>query len=72
MPCLRRGSEIVKIRVRAFARFREIPCGDLALEVPGGAVTATLLADLRDRAGGFHGGRVGMLPVRRFTPHDRG
>ncbi|MCE5339484.1 MAG: hypothetical protein LLF90_12485 [Methanomicrobiaceae archaeon] len=63
----------MKIGVRTFARSREIPCGDLALdEVPGGAVMATLLADLLDRAGGFHGGRVGVMPVRRFTPHDRG
>ncbi|HOI12549.1 MAG TPA: MoaD/ThiS family protein [Methanoculleus sp.] len=40
------------VRVRAFARFREILGGDLALELPDGAVMAAVLAVLRDRAGG--------------------
>jgi len=41
----------MKVRVKAFARFREILGSDLSIEVPDGAVTATVLAALRERAG---------------------
>jgi len=41
----------VKVRVKAFARFREILGSDLAIEVPDGAVMTTALSALRDRAG---------------------
>lgn len=41
----------MKIRVKAFARFREILGNDLAIEVPDKATMAAVLAVLRDRAG---------------------
>ncbi|PKL62852.1 MAG: molybdopterin synthase sulfur carrier subunit [Methanomicrobiales archaeon HGW-Methanomicrobiales-2] len=41
----------MKVRVKAFARFREILGSDLPIEVPDGATMATVLAALRDRAG---------------------
>ncbi|MCK9306359.1 MAG: MoaD family protein [Methanoculleus sp.] len=41
----------MKIRVKAFARFREILGSDLPIEFPDGAVMATILAALRGRAG---------------------
>ena len=40
----------MKIRVKAFARFREILGSDLAIEVPDGATMTAVLAALRDRA----------------------
>jgi molybdopterin synthase sulfur carrier subunit len=45
----------MKIRVKAFARFREILGSDLAIEVPDGATMTTVLAALRDRAGNESG-----------------
>ncbi len=41
----------MKVRVKAFARFREILGSDLAIEVPDGAPMTTFLSVLRDRAG---------------------
>ena len=41
----------MKVRVKAFARFREILGSDLALDLPDGAVMTTALSTLRDRAG---------------------
>lgn len=41
----------MKVRVRAFARFREILGNDLLIEVPDGAAMATVLAALRECAG---------------------
>ena len=41
----------MKVRVRAFARFREILGSDLAIDLPDGAVMATALSALRDIAG---------------------
>jgi molybdopterin synthase sulfur carrier subunit len=39
------------VRVKAFARFREILGSDLAIEVPDRATMAAVLAALRGRAG---------------------
>ncbi|MDD3858338.1 MAG: MoaD family protein [Methanoculleus sp.] len=39
------------VRVKAFARFREILGSDLSIEVPDGATMAAVLAALRGRAG---------------------
>ncbi|MDD3373709.1 MAG: MoaD family protein [Methanoculleus bourgensis] len=41
----------MKIRVKAFARFREILGSDLALDLSDGATMAAVLTTLRDRAG---------------------
>lgn len=41
----------MQIRVRTFARFREILGGDLAIDLPDGATMAAVLAALRGRAG---------------------
>lgn len=41
----------MKIRVKAFARFREVFGSDLSIEVPDGAAMTAVLAALRERAG---------------------
>ena len=41
----------MKVRVKAFARFREILGSELTLDLPDGAPMAAVLAALRDRAG---------------------
>ncbi|HQD27265.1 MULTISPECIES: ubiquitin-like small modifier protein 1 [Methanoculleus] len=41
----------MKVRVKAFARFREILGSDLLVDLPDGATMAAVLAALRDRAG---------------------
>ncbi len=51
MSRLRRWGETMMVRVKAFARFREILGSDLAIEVPDGAAMTTVLAALRERAG---------------------
>ncbi|MDD3070525.1 MAG: MoaD family protein [Methanoculleus horonobensis] len=42
----------MRVRVKAFARFREILGSDIPIEVPDGATMAAVLVALRDRAGG--------------------
>ena len=41
----------MKVRVKAFARFREILGSDLLLDLPDEAPMTTVLSALRDRAG---------------------
>ncbi|BBL68338.1 ubiquitin-like small modifier protein 1 [Methanoculleus chikugoensis] len=41
----------MKIRVKAFARFREILGSGLTLDLPDGTTMAAVLATLRERAG---------------------
>ena len=41
----------MKVRVKAFARFREVLWSDLSLDLLDGAPMTTVLSALRDRAG---------------------
>jgi len=64
----------MKVRVKAFARFREILGSDLSIEVPDGATMAAVLAALRDRAGGEGDAifdETGALRVARHPDAER-